>query len=130
MHILVDTSVWIDYFKTGVNSSFLDTLIDENLIVTNDIILAEIIPFLKIKKQSKLIRLLHNVKKLNLKIDWEEIILFQVKCLNSGIYGIGIPDLIIVQNAKQTNCEIYSLDKHFKIIQPILDIDIFEKEIR
>ena len=61
MQILIDTSIWIDYFKSGFNSSDLDILIDENLIVTNDIILAELIPSLKIKKQIKVIRLLKSI---------------------------------------------------------------------
>ena len=51
MDVLVDTSIWIDYFRGGNNSSDLDLLIDEDLLVTNDIILAELIPYLKIKKQ-------------------------------------------------------------------------------
>ena len=49
MEVLVDTSVWIDYFKSGDNaSSNMDSLIDENLLVTNDIILAELIPYLQL----------------------------------------------------------------------------------
>ena len=47
MPILVDSSVWIDYFNSGVNSSRLDELIDENIVVTNAFILAELIPFLR-----------------------------------------------------------------------------------
>ena len=31
MDVLVDTSVWIDYFKDGDQSKDLDFLIDENL---------------------------------------------------------------------------------------------------
>jgi len=50
---LVDTSIWIDYFKAGDNSKDLGYLIDENLIATNDIILAELIPYLKIKGRLK-----------------------------------------------------------------------------
>ncbi len=53
MDVLVDTSIWIDYFRTCDNSPGLDFLIDENLVVTNDIILAELIPYLKIKKQTR-----------------------------------------------------------------------------
>ena len=49
MEVLVDTSIWIDYSRGGEDSDNLDYLIDENLIVTNDIILAELIPYLKIK---------------------------------------------------------------------------------
>ncbi|MGO9146613.1 MAG: PIN domain-containing protein, partial [Desulfomonilia bacterium] len=41
MSILVDTSIWIEYFRSGNNSEKLDFLIDENLIVINDLILAE-----------------------------------------------------------------------------------------
>lgn len=126
MLILTDTSVWIDYFKTGANSTELDILIDENIIAINDIILSEIIPFLKIKRQNKIIDLLYEIRKLKLKIDWNEIIQFQVKCLKSGIHGIGIPDLLIAQNSIQNKCKIFTQDKHFKLIKPALDIDLFE----
>lgn len=55
MGVLVDTSIWIDYFKGGNCSIDLDALIDENILVTNDVILAELTPYLKIKKQTKLL---------------------------------------------------------------------------
>lgn len=126
MDVLVDTSVWIDYFRGGINSAKLDLLIDDNLLVTNDIILAELVPFLKIKKQTEVINLLQAIKRLPLTIDWVEIIEFQVKCLQSGVNGIGIPDLIIVQNAKSNNCELYSLDKHFQLLNQVVNINLFQ----
>ena len=101
MAVLVDTSIWIDYFRGGDNSKDLDFLIDEDLVVTNNIILTELIPYLKIKRQIKVVRLLHKINLIPLDIHWGEIIEFQVKCLKSGANGIGIPDLIIAQNAKQ-----------------------------
>jgi predicted nucleic acid-binding protein len=119
MQILVDTSIWIDYFKSGENSAMLDDLLEKNNLVINDIILAELEPFLILKKQHKTIELLHAIKKLPLQIDWSEIIRWQADCLISGINGIGIPDLLIAQNAKQQNCEIYSLDKHFRLLSQI-----------
>jgi len=125
MQILVDTSTWIDYFKSGIKSNDLDTLIDENLIVTNNIILTELVPFLRIKRQNKVIQLLSDVVKLPLQIDWNEIIQFQVRCLQSGINGIGIPDLIIAQNSKQNNSAIYSLDKHFILLQKAIGIKTY-----
>jgi len=97
-------------------------LIDENIVVTNDLILAELIPFLKIRKQKSIIELLKNINNLQLQIKWDEIIEFQVKCLKKGINGVGIPDLIIAQNAKQNDCEIYSLDTHFKLLSKALNI--------
>lgn len=126
MDVLVDTSVWIDYFRGGTDSAKLDLLIDDNLLVTNDIILAELVPFLKIKKQTEVINLLQAIKRLPLTIDWVEIIEFQVKCLQSGVNGIGIPDLIIVQNAKSNNCELYSLDKHFQLLNQVVNINLFQ----
>ena len=122
--VLVDTSIWIDYFRDGKNSSNLELLIDENLIVINEIILAELIPYLKIKQQTNVIKLLNEVSQTPLDIKWEEIIQLQIKCLKSGANGIGIPDLIIAQNAKQNNCEIYSLDKHFKLLNKVLKIKL------
>ncbi len=50
MNILVDTSAWIDYFRGNGNSNTLDFLIEEDLVATNNLILAELIPFLHIKK--------------------------------------------------------------------------------
>lgn len=128
MHVLVDSSVWIDYFRSGANSSSLDFLIDENLIVINDIILAELVPFLIMNKQMKVVRLLQAIYKLPLTINWQEIINFQVTCLQKGINGIAIPDLIIAQNAIHNHCQIYSLDKHFRLLAQAVPITLLETE--
>jgi len=124
MSVLVDTSVWIQYFKGGNNFEKLDFLIDENLVVINDLILAELIPFLKIRNQRKVIKLLNHINKLEIHIEWDQLIEFQYKCLKNGLNGVGIPDLIIIQNAKQNHCEIYSLDNHFKLIKDIVKIKL------
>jgi len=122
MSVLVDTSIWIEYFRSGNNSEKLDFLIDENLIVINDLILAELVPSLRVRNQQKLVKLLYNINKLELSIHWGQIIEFQFKCLINDLNRIGIPDLIIVQNAKQNQCEIYSLDNHFKLMKDILEL--------
>ena len=124
MSVLVDTSIWIEYFRTGNNSGKVDFLIDENLIVINDLILAELVPSLRIRNQRKIIKLLYNINKLELSINWDQIIEFQFKCLKNGLNGIGIPDLIIAQNAKQNYCQIYSLDIHFKLMKDILRLQL------
>jgi len=124
MSVLVDTSIWIDYFRTGNNSEKLDFLIDENLIVINDLILAELVPSLRVHNQRKIVKLLYTINKLQLYINWNQIIEFQFKCLKNGLNGIGIPDLIVAQNAKQNHCEIYSLDNHFKLMKDILRLQL------
>jgi len=125
MSVLIDSSVWIEYFRNGNNYEKVDFLIDENLVVTNDLILAELTPFLKIRKQNNLIDLLHNIGKLRLDVKWDQIINLQYLCLQNGLNGVGIPDLIIVQNAMQNAAKIYSLDKHFLRIAGFLDFLVF-----
>ena len=124
MTVLVDTSIWIDYFRTGNNSERLDFLIDENLIVINDLILAELVPSLRVRNQRKIVKLLYNIDKFTLSINWDQIIEFQFKCLKNGLNGIGIPDLIVAQNAKQNLCKLYSLDRHFIIMKDILRLQL------
>ena len=125
MDVLVDTSIWIDYFKSGEKSKDIDFLIDENLIRINDVILAELIPYLKLQRQNKVISRLQEINRSPLDIRWAEIIDFQFKCLKGGANGIGIPDLLIAQNAKQHNLKVYSLDKHFKIMSQHLKVKLY-----
>jgi predicted nucleic acid-binding protein len=124
MSVLVDTSAWIEYFRSGNNSGKLDYLIDKNLIVINDLILAELVPALKVRRQREIINLLVTIKKLDLSVQWDQIIEFQFNCLKNGLNGIGIPDLIVAQNALQNRCEIYSLDNHFKLMKDILELQL------
>jgi hypothetical protein len=126
MSVLVDTSVWVNYFRSGKDSGKLDFLIDENLIVTNDLILAELVPFLEIRNQRKLLRLLRHIYKLPLNIDWDQLIEFQIKCLRKGVNRIGISDLMVAQNAKQNLCEIYSLDNHFQLMKDIVGFELLD----
>jgi len=125
MDVLVDTSIWIDYFKGGNDSSDLGALIDENVVVTNDIILAELVPYLKVKKQITVIKLLREISRVPMQINWDEIVEFQVRCLKAGANGVGIPDLIIAQNAKANNCKIYSLDKHFRLLEQVIKVKLY-----
>jgi len=126
MGILVDTSVWIDYFRGGSDSFHMDALIDENILVSNEIILAELIPYLKMKKQTEVVKLLYAINQIPLRIDWKEIIDFQVKCLKNGANGVGIPDLVIAQNARQHNCRVYSMDRHFHLLNQVLKVELYQ----
>lgn len=109
MSVLIDSSVWIEYFRNGNNYEKVDFLIDENLVVTNDLILAELAPFLKVRKQFNLIGLLNNISKSAININWDQIIDLQYLCLQNGLNGVGIPDLIIVQNAMQNVSKVVTI---------------------
>lgn len=126
MNVLIDSSVWIDYFRSGDKSDELDHLIDSNLVLTNDLILTELLPYLKLQHQTALIEAIIAVAKLPMLIDWQKIQEFQLYCLKAGINGIGIPDLIIAQNAIQNKCLIFSLDKHFQLMQDVLNFKLYQ----
>jgi len=125
MSVLVDSSVWIDYFRGSKGSVRLDYLIEENLVVVNDLILAEIIPALQIKRQSKLIALMHQIACPALHIDWDDLIQIQITCLRNGINRVGIPDLMIAQHAIQNRLELYSLDKHFQTLAMHIPLSLY-----
>jgi predicted nucleic acid-binding protein len=101
--VLVDTSIWIDFFRDQEMANLLEQLIEENIVVTNELILAEMIPQLSIRGQNQLVYLLNEIERQPLKINWNSIIQMQINCISGGINGIGIPDLIIAQNAIQGN---------------------------
>jgi predicted nucleic acid-binding protein len=125
MSVLVDTSVWIDYFHDGRQSTSVDKLIDDNLIVINEIILSELIPVLTVQGKTKLAHLLQLLPVSPISIDWEEIRAVQIRCLKKGFNGIGIPDLIIAQNASQHQNLLYSLDKHARWTAEIMHLKLF-----
>ena len=125
MRVLVDSSVWIDYFRVGTNNDRLDYLIDDNLVATNDLILTELGPYLLLREQRRIVELLNAVEKFELTIDWDQLIDWQYRCLMQGLNGIGIPDLIIAQNTVQNRCLLYSLDSHFEMIKEIVKIEMF-----
>ena len=125
MPVLVDSSIWIGYFRTGNFAEKLDGLIDENLVVINDLILAELVPFLRVANQKRVIDLLNTIAKMALMINWNQIMEFQFRCLKRGLNGVCIPDLIIAQNALQNQCEVFSDDHHFLLMKDVLGLLIY-----
>ena len=125
MSVLVDSSVWIEYFRNTDQADVLEMLIEENLVVTNELILAELIPALQIRKLKELVTLLREIKRQPMHIDWDNIIRMQTLCLGHGNNGVGIPDLIIAQNSIQGNLRLLSNDKHFITMSKYLSLDMY-----
>jgi len=124
--ILVDSSVWISFFKGSIDQDPFFTLIDTNQLCINDLILSEIVPSLLFKKEHKLIEILHQIERSPLNIDWNGIIVFQARNLAKGINRVGVPDLIIMQNAIQNNLKLHSLDSHFKQMSKIFPLQLYK----
>ena len=126
--VLVDTSVWIEYFKGTERAAVLNELINNNALCINNLVLAELLPSINLRKESELKRLLLTVNQIDIEIDWDEIIDMQTKNLLNGINKVGIPDLIIAQNAIKNDLFLFSFDKHFRLMQDLFELKMFTDE--
>jgi predicted nucleic acid-binding protein len=127
MSVLVDSSVWIAFFR-GVTSpsTRLDSLLEEGRVVVNELILCELIPALHVRNQFKLIHLLRAIPCIPLSPHWLRLETYQTCCLQKGFNGIGIPDLLIAQNAIDSDIPLFSLDKHFNWIAACTPLKILD----
>ncbi len=124
--VLVDSSVWIEYFKGNEKSLPLNNLIDSNNVCINDLILSELIPSISHKKETDLKELLLSVAKIPIQIDWNNIIYMQTLNLRNGINNVGIADLIIAQNSIENDIELFAIDKHFQLMSELHGIRIYK----
>ncbi len=124
--VLVDSSVWISYFRDESAHQNLDELIENNQICTNELVLSELLPFLHLKKRAIVIDLMLELPKTDLSINWEFIINLQIHNLKNGINRVGIPDLILVDNVLANNLILFAEDKHFKLMQKHFDFNLIE----
>jgi predicted nucleic acid-binding protein len=81
---------------------------------------------MRMRYQAKLVERMRQLETLPMIVDWEELREFQYRCLKDGQQGIGLPDLIIAQNALQNRVAVYSLDLHFKFMSRTLKLKQFE----
>jgi predicted nucleic acid-binding protein len=125
--VLVDSSVWIEYFKGNESTLPLNELIDSNNLCINDLILSELLPSINQKNENDLKELLLTITKIELEIDWHQIIAMQTLNLKNGINKVGIADLIIAQNAIENDLELFAFDKHFILMSVLHDLRIFRR---
>ncbi len=123
--VLVDSSVWIGFFKGIDQANELNTLIDKNMLCINDLILTEILPALIVRKENELVDILNSIDKTELRIDWIGITQMQIHNIKNGINKVGIPDLIIAQNAIQNDIRLFTFDKHFDLMKKSIGLKLF-----
>ena len=121
--VLVDSSVWIEYFR-GSDNALLESLIKEDLVVINDVILTDLEPALLHSAQKNIIQSLTALPVIPLDIDWKIIRKYQHINLQNGINKVGIPDLIIMQQVVINKLTLFSLDKHFKLMSQVINFDL------
>jgi predicted nucleic acid-binding protein len=122
--ILVDTNIWIGYLQRG-RFGMLTSLLNEDQAIINDIILAELLPYLYHANQFSAAEALKAVSIAPLDIFWPGIIQLQADNLANGVNRVGIPDLVIAQQALQNDFHLWSEDKHFGLMKGHTALKIF-----
>lgn len=125
-NILIDSSVWIQYFKFG-GIEKLDRLIEEDLACINELIMTELAPALMLKNETEILQGLQAISMIPINIDWEIVRDYQLMNLKNGINKVGIPDLIILQQVIDEKITLFSFDKHFKLMQRELKFDLISE---
>ncbi|MEB2773860.1 PIN domain-containing protein [Algoriphagus sp. D3-2-R+10] len=123
--VLVDSSVWIQYFKFG-NIEYLDQLIENDVVCINELILTELGPKLIHQKRLDIWNSLNSLEKVTTRINWDVIRNYQVMNLKNGINNVGIPDLIILQQVIEEKIALFTLDKHFKLMTAFLKYELIQ----
>lgn len=125
-HVLVDSSIWIAYFKSGQHTQTLEPLIDANRVCVNDVILAELCPSMIHRRERELNKLLLSIHSVPLHIDWTRVIAMQALNLRNGLNKVGLVDILIAQNAADNGLALLSEDKHFAVMSTLHGFSLYE----
>ena len=119
-NILVDTSVWIDYFKNRNSKAAekLDELIQEECIYIPEVVIAELIQGAKTKKEVSFIS--DNFDAFHIIIPKENTWLRAGKLsfeLKQRGFTVHLVDCYIAILARDHKCRIFTLNRHFEFIR-------------
>jgi predicted nucleic acid-binding protein len=126
--VIVDTNIWINYFKHGLHVNEIRALLEQQRLVTNDVIMAELLPIIIHDKKDDLADLLNALERIPVFVNWNGLIDAQQKCLKNGYNKIGLLDLMILQTAIEHSLEIFSVDKHFQAMAKIFKVKLHKAQ--
>jgi len=76
-----------------------------------------------LNKEEELIECLYGIELLELDINWDEIIEIQHNCMKKGINKLGLLDIVIVQNARQNNVGVFTINRHMILLCNLIGIE-------
>lgn len=117
--VLVDTSVWIDFFRDcdSAAAAELDRLLDEGRAATCGLVEAELLPGLKSRDRERIRAWMSALPRLAIPNEvWPEVGAIQEKALARGAGPFSVPDLVIAATALLHDAAVFTLDRHFKQI--------------
>ena len=127
--VLVDTSVWIAFFREGSSSAAkkLDALLEECEVCICGLIEAELMPGIHKKDRARVRSLMTGLPCLETAVDiWNDVTDIQDRSLAQGLGPFSIPDLVVAAVALRHNVALFSLDKHFLSIARVTGLQLWE----
>ena len=127
--ILIDTSVWIDYFRDRSHtfSEKVDNLLSQNDIFVPKIVVAELIQGSKSEREVSAVREFLDAFHI---IDQSEQTWVKAGDLSYRLKKrgkrINLADCYIAVMAEEHGCQIFTLDEHFKDIRSAIDVGLIE----
>ena len=127
--VLIDTSVWIKYFKNG-NDQFserLDEVLTFSDVYVPKVVIAELIQGAKSEKEISVIEEFIDAFNIIDQTDktWVNAGRLSFSMKRKGI-TVNLVDCYIALLANENNCKLFSLDEHFKSIKKFLRFELFE----
>jgi len=129
--ILVDTSVWIEFFKRkepwyGIVSG----LMDDRRVCCAGIVLAELIQGARSEKELDVLRdFRHVFRFFDESVDlWQAAGELSRTLLRKGI-SVGLSDCYLATIAKENKVKILTLDRHFEMIRGTVPIALYDIHI-
>ena len=125
--ILIDTSVWIEYFRSKSSSvaQKVDRILEEDEIYIPKIIIAELMQGSKSTKELSIIEDFFDAFHI---IDQKEDSWIKAGSLSYKLKkkgkNINLFDCYIVVIAQEYGCIIFSLNRHFKEMQSLIDVSM------
>jgi predicted nucleic acid-binding protein len=127
--VLVDTSVWIAFFREGSSSAArrLEVLLEEGEACICGLIEAELLPGLRREDRIRVRTLMTGLPCLETATDiWADVADIQERSLAQGLGPFSIPDLVVASVALRHEVPIFSLDKHFLSISRVTGLQLWE----
>ncbi|MDN5317491.1 MAG: hypothetical protein PWR08_1616 [Thermoanaerobacterium sp.] len=119
--ILVDTSVWIEYFgnKQGI-AEIIDNMLMQDRVYIMGLIIAELLQGVKTKKELEMLeRYIDSIPIVPCDDkDWIEAGRLSFKLTRDG-KTIPLLDVLIAATSLKNNMMIFSFDQHFKMIDGV-----------
>jgi predicted nucleic acid-binding protein len=114
--ILVDTSVWIDHFRS--RSGLLVKLLDQQRVLLHPFVLGEIACG-NLKQRQEIISLLHALP--TLQSAGHDDILYFIDHHNLMGRGVGLIDVHLLASCLMQRCLLWTADKRLKAVSQELD---------